>query len=70
MTIPLTLTQHQVLAHLSDGEARTGYDLDAQPAVLSLIQSLGYIDTDDRGPLSERYWHITPAGLAALDAVV
>ena len=66
----LTLTQHRVLARLSDQQSRTGYDLEAVPAVLAMLHDDGRILTNDVGPLMARMWHITPDGLAALEAVV
>ena len=70
MSAPLTLTQHTVLAHLSDGEWRLGSDLTRSANVLEHLSRRGYIrrDFDTTGYLFSN-WTVTPAGLAALEAV-
>lgn len=62
----LTTARHTVLARLSDGEWRTGYELGAA-SVLSSLHRAGYIRDDMSGDcMEDRLWTITPEGLAAL----
>ncbi|MBQ2263235.1 MAG: hypothetical protein II336_17975 [Loktanella sp.] len=63
----LTVKQHTVLAHLSDGDWRQGYEL-ASAGVLGVLQRRELIRDDmSVKAMEERLWTITPDGLAALE---
>lgn len=64
----MTPAQFTTLARLSDGDWRTGQQLDAHPTVLAALSRRGYIRGADMGAygmLAEN-WRITPDGLLAL----
>jgi len=64
----MTNAQRTVLARLSDGEWRTGQQLDAAPNVLAALSRKGLIRGAEMGAhgMSAENWAITPKGIDAL----
>lgn len=66
----MTPSQHTVLAHLSDNEARLGADLTDNANTLRNLRMADYIRcVYDVGPLAVCMWEITPRGHEALELV-
>jgi len=65
----MTEAQRDVLAHLSDDQARMGTDLTESGMVLrNLLDARFIVIVRDCGPLVVCDFEITPAGLLALEA--